>query len=103
GVFLSKNAGQSWARISPAGHPDLRNIESLAFDPDNSRVLLAGAWHLRCKTVNGGSAWAAAHEGIIDDSDVMTLTVDRRSPRALFATASSGIYHAPDGGDRGTN
>lgn len=102
GVFLSKNGGQSWVRISPAGHPDLRNIESLAFDPDNPRVLLAGTWHLTWKTVNGGAAWAAAHDGIIDDSDVMTLTVDRRSPRALFATGCSGIYHSADGGARWT-
>ena len=102
GVFLSKNRGQSWARISPPGHPDLRNIESLAFDPDDPRALLAGTWHLSWKTVDAGGAWTAANEGIIDDSDVMTLTVDRRSSRAVFATACSGIYRSADGGARWT-
>lgn len=98
GVFLSRDAGRSWERISPQGHPDLRNIESLAFDPANARVILAGTWHLSWKTADAGATWAASHEGIIDDSDVMTLTVDRRDRRALFATACSGVYHSTDGG-----
>jgi photosystem II stability/assembly factor-like uncharacterized protein len=102
GVFLSKDDGQTWARISPKGHPDLRNIESLAFDPADARVLYAGTWHLTWKTSDGGAAWAPAHEGMIDDSDVMTLTVDRRNPRGLYATACSGIYRSDERGDRWT-
>src|SRR5512140_1627062 len=34
GVFLSRDGGGSWSRITPKGHPDLRNVESLAFDPE---------------------------------------------------------------------
>lgn len=102
GVFLSRDAGQTWTRITPKDHPDLRNIESLAFDPDNPRVLYAGTWHLAWRTRDGGANWAPIHEGMIDDSDVMTMTVLRDDPQVLYATACSGIYRSEDGGDSWT-
>ena len=58
------------ARITPRGHPDLHRRQSLAFDPADPNVLYAGTWHLVWKTSNGGAAWAPAHDGMIDDSDV---------------------------------
>jgi photosystem II stability/assembly factor-like uncharacterized protein len=97
GVFLSRNGGQSWMRITPQGHPDLRNIGSLAFDPTDPQVIYAGTWHLGWKTLDGGAKWAPVHRGMIDDSDVMTLTVDRRNPRTVYATACSGIYRSTEG------
>jgi photosystem II stability/assembly factor-like uncharacterized protein len=36
---------------------------------------------------------------MIDDSDVMTLTIDRRHPKNVYATACSGIYRSTEGGD----
>src|SRR5205814_90649 len=35
GVFLSRDGGQTWTRNSPKGDSDLRNIESLRFDPSD--------------------------------------------------------------------
>lgn len=97
GVFLSPDGGTNWRRVTPAEHPDLRNVESLVFDPTDSRVLYAGTWHLGWKTVDGGATWNPMHEGMIDDSDVMSLTVDHRNPQVIFATACSGIYRSTDG------
>ncbi len=96
GVFLSRDGGSRWARITPAGHPDLRNIESLAFDPADPRTIYAGTWHLVWSTGNAGREWQPAHQGIIDDSDVMTLTVDSRHPEMIYATACTGIYRTTD-------
>jgi len=102
GVFLSRDGGQSWSRVTPEGHPDLRNVESLTFDPNDSNVLYAGTWHLIWKTLDGGVTWAPAHRGMIDDSDVMTLTIDRRHPENVYATACSGIYRSTEAGDSWT-
>jgi photosystem II stability/assembly factor-like uncharacterized protein len=102
GVFLSRDGGEAWTRITPKGHPDLRNVESLAFDPNDPRILYAGTWHLAWKTLNGGAAWLPVHGGMIDDSDVMTLTVDRSHPQVLYATACSGIYRSSEGARRWT-
>ena len=98
GVFLSRDSGMAWTRITPRGHSDLRNFGSLAFDPTDPRVLYAGTRHLAWKTVNGGASWTPIHRGMIDDSDVMTLTADTRDSRTVFATACSGIYRSTGGG-----
>jgi photosystem II stability/assembly factor-like uncharacterized protein len=102
GVFLSRDAGQTWSRITPKGHPDLRNIESLAFDPTDPQVIYAGTWHLVWKTLDGGATWAPAHRDMIDDSDVMTLTIDRLHPETIYATACTGIYRSTEGALRWT-
>jgi photosystem II stability/assembly factor-like uncharacterized protein len=97
GAFLTRDGGQGWMRITPEGHPDLRNVESLAFDPTDPRIIYAGTWHLGWKTLDGGATWAPVHVGMIDDSDVMTLTIDRWHPQTIYATACSGVYRSTEG------
>ncbi len=102
GVFRSEDAGDSWDRISPAGHPEIRNVESVAIDPLDPRILYAGTWHLPWKSQDAGRSWRRIHAGMIDDSDVFTMTVDRRDPRTVYATACSGIYRSKDAAGRWT-
>ena len=92
GVYLSRDAGTQWTRISPDGDPELRPIVSLAFHPDDSKVLYAGTTHLPWKTVDGGKSWQSIHEGMIDDSDVFSINVDAKNPSRVFASACSGLY-----------
>jgi photosystem II stability/assembly factor-like uncharacterized protein len=94
GVFRSLDQGQSWQRISPENHPDLKNIDSLAVDPRDPNIIYTGTWHLPWKTLDGGRNWQPINTGMIDDSDVMTMTVDRWNPQNIFATACSGIYRS---------
>lgn len=100
GVFRSENGGESWRRISPEGHAELRNVESVAIDPLDPQVLYAGTWHLAWKTGDGGRSWAPIHAGMINDSDIFTLTVDLRRPTVLYGTACTGIYRSLDAGAR---
>jgi photosystem II stability/assembly factor-like uncharacterized protein len=102
GVFRSGDGGRSWRRISPEGHVDLKNVGSLAFDPGAADTLYAGTWHLPWKTTNGGRTWYPISKGMIDDSDVMTLTIDRKRPPVVYATACSGIYRSTDAAGRWT-
>lgn len=97
GVFRSGDRGRTWHRLTPEGHPDLRNVGSVAVDPADPMVLYAGTWHLPWKSMDGGRSWFPIHAGMIDDSDVMTLTVDRWNTQNVFATACSGIYRSTDG------
>jgi photosystem II stability/assembly factor-like uncharacterized protein len=96
GVFRSMDGGRTWRRITPEGHPDLRNVGSVTVDPTNPQIIYVGTWHLPWKTTDGGRMWQPVPVGMIDDSDVMTLTVDRSNPRTVFATACSGIYRSAD-------
>ena len=98
GVFLSQDGGTEWKRITPAGDSGLQGFESLAFDPTNPKVIYAGTRHLAYKTVDGGATWSPVHEGMIDDSHVMTLTVSRDQHEQVYATACTGIYHSRNGG-----
>ncbi len=98
GVFRSVDGGSSWNRISPAGNPELRPVVSLAFDPKDSSTIYAGTPHLPWKTTDSGAAWRSIHDGMIDDSDVFSILVDRNRPQRIFAGACSGIYRSLNGG-----
>lgn len=98
GVFLTRDAGKSWAAISPANEPELRPVVSLAFQPTNSSIIYAGTTHLPWRTRDGGAHWESTHAGMIDDSDVFSIAVEARSPATVFASACSGVYRSDDGG-----
>jgi photosystem II stability/assembly factor-like uncharacterized protein len=98
GVFRSLDGGDTWQRISPEGHPELRNVESVAIDSRDAGVLYAGTWHLAWKTVDAGKTWRPIATGMIADSDVFTLNLDRRNEDVLYGTACSGIYRSGNAG-----
>ncbi len=97
GVYRSADAGKTWQRISPEGHEEIRNLDSLAIDPVNPEVIYAGTFHLPWKTTDGGRRWFPIHEGMIDDSDVMSILVDGSNTQRLYASACSGIYRSENG------
>lgn len=98
GVFRSTDAAQSWERISPAGDPELRNVDSVAIDPRDAQTIYAGTYHLPWKTSDGGKTWTAVAAGMIDDSDIMSLRVDSATPERIYASACSGIYRSENAG-----
>ncbi len=98
GVYRSEDSGKHWARISPENHADLRNFDSIAIDPRDPNTIYAGTYHLPWKTADGGKTWAPIHQGMVDDSDVMSVTIDQNDSSHIFASACSGIYHSSDAG-----
>ncbi|MBI3668711.1 MAG: hypothetical protein HY237_02865 [Acidobacteria bacterium] len=94
GVFRSADAARTWQRISPQGHEEIRNLDSVAIDPRDPQIIYVGTFHLPWKTTDGGRRWFPIHHGMIDDSDVMSILVDRTNPRRLYASACSGIYRS---------
>ncbi len=99
GVFRSDDGGQSWRKITPNGHSELKNFESVAIDPADPGVIYAGTWHLPWKTSNGGVTWSNIKKGIIDDSDVFSIIIDPQQPAVVYASACSGIYKSENGGE----
>jgi len=97
GVYRSSDAGKTWERISPEGHEEIRNLDSVAVDPHDPEVIYVGTFHLPWKTPDGGRHWVPIHEGMIDDSDVMSILVDRVNPHRIYASACSGIYRSENG------
>ncbi len=98
GVYRTLDAAKSWERISPEHHQELRNLDSLAIDPRDPQIIYAGTFHLSWKTKDGGRNWRPIHEGMIDDSDVMSLLIDGGNSQHIYASACSGIYRSDDSG-----
>lgn len=99
GVYRTEDGGDSWHRISPANHAEIRNIESVTIDPRDSNVIYAGTWHLAWKTSDGGITWHRINQGMIDDSDVFSIIVDPTNPSLVYASACSGIYKSESRGE----
>jgi photosystem II stability/assembly factor-like uncharacterized protein len=96
GVFRTHNGGETWERISPEGHAEIKDIESIAIDPANPDIIYAGTWHLPWKTDDGGANWHSISKGIAFDSDMFSIIVDPKSPSTVYASACSGMYKSLD-------
>ncbi len=99
GIYRSRNGGHDFERISPANHAEIKNVESIAIDPVNPDVIYAGTWHLPWKTEDGGKTWHSIKKGVIDDSDVFSIVIDRAQPANIFISACSGIYRSDSAGE----
>lgn len=98
GVFLSADQGKSWQRISPEGDQELKNVDSVAIDPRDPRLIYVGTYHLPWLTRDSGKSWKPVITGIIDDSDIMSLRVDSTNPDRVYMSACSGIYRSENQG-----
>jgi photosystem II stability/assembly factor-like uncharacterized protein len=98
GVFRSSDQAESFTRISPRTDNNLKMVGSVAIDPRSENSILVGTAHLAWRTENGGASWRPIQQGMINDSDVMTLNHDRREPATVFATACTGIWRSRNGG-----
>ncbi|MEW5975616.1 MAG: hypothetical protein AB1898_07400 [Acidobacteriota bacterium] len=92
GVFMTSDGGQSFRRMSPPRHSEIKNIVSVAIDTLDPQIVYAGTPHLPWRTTDGGASWTSIHRGMIDDSDVFSICVDRTAPARVYASACSGIY-----------
>ena len=63
GLYRSRDRGENWERITPKGHPNLKNFESVAIDPRDPKIIYAGTWHLPWKTSDGGATWSNIKTG----------------------------------------
>ena len=105
GVFMSENGGESWKHVlfidSNTG------ISDMVMDPDNSRILFAGAWQLDLKTwrrisggpgsgifksVDGGINWTKLKGNGLPKKDVgkIALAMTPADPDRLYALIETG-------------
>ncbi len=104
GVWVSKNSGDDWKKISYNPIPGvsssvLPTVDSLAIDPRNSDTIFAGTWWRAFKSTDSGKNWKLIKNGMIDDSDVFAITIDSKDPDHLIASACSGIYESKNNGE----
>lgn len=98
GVWISKNSGADWEKMSSSTMPV--NIDSLAMDPRNNNTMYAGTWWRAYKSIDAGKNWRLIKDGMIDDSDVFAIDIDPRNPEHIIASACSGIYESTNAGEK---
>jgi photosystem II stability/assembly factor-like uncharacterized protein len=101
GVRLSSDLGKTWIRTGE-GEPGLRQVESLAFDPADRRVLYAGTWRQAFRTRDGGASWSRIAEGMVLDATVYSWDFDGADSRDVWVSTCGWVYRSRDGGDRWT-
>ncbi|CAN5785429.1 exo-alpha-sialidase [soil metagenome] len=98
GVWLSKNSGDSWEKISSSSMPI--NVNSLAIDPLTPSIIYAGTWWRPYKSTDNGNSWRLIKDGMIDDSDIFAITINEKNRNHIIASACSGIYESMNGGEQ---
>jgi len=98
GVWISDNSGDDWKKISSETMPI--NIGSLAIDPRTADTIYAGTWWRAYKSTDSGKNWRLIKDGMIDDSDVFAITINKDNPNHIVASACSGIYESMNKGEK---
>ena len=98
GVWVSKNSGDDWEKISSDTMPI--NVNSMAVDPRRNSTIYAGTWWRPYKSTDSGKSWRLIKSGMIDDSDVFAVTINPRNAEHIIASACSGIYESFNGGEK---
>ncbi len=105
GVFKSDNGGQTWKHVLYIDNNT--GISDIVMDPDNSRILFAGAWQLDLKTwrrisggpgsglfksEDGGDTWKRLKGNGLPNKDVgkIALAMTPASPDRLYALIETG-------------
>jgi len=105
GVYMSNNGGVTWKHTLYID--DNTGISDIVMDPNNSRVLFAGAWQLKLKTwirvsggpgsgifksIDGGLSWNKLKDNGLPKKDVgkIALAMTPASPDRLYALIETG-------------
>ena len=94
GVYRSVDGGRSWTKIS-----DQVNVESLAVDPRNRDRMYIGTWRQGWRTDDGAKTWTHVANGMVLDTDMFSITIDRDQPENIWVATCGWVYNSKNAGD----
>lgn len=97
GVYRSRDDGRTWQKIS-----DRINVESLAIDPRSANVIYVGTWRQAWRTDDGGKSWKHIAQGMVLDTDVFGINIDRENPDDVWLSTCGWVYSSADRGETWT-
>ncbi len=98
-VFLSFDSGENWKETKDEKPFSALIVDSVAVDPRNVDILFAGTSWRAYKSIDGGKTWVLKKDGMIDDSDVFAIDINKQNPDHIVASACSGIYESYNNGE----
>ncbi|MEL6924232.1 MAG: glycosyl hydrolase, partial [Bacteroidota bacterium] len=105
-LHLTKDGGQNWKNVTPAGMPEWMMINSIDIDPhqDGSAYVAGTRYKLGdyqpylYKTKDYGATWTKITSGIPNDHFTRVVRVDPKRKGLLYAGTETGMYVSFDDG-----
>jgi len=105
-VYITRNGGKNWTKITPPGMPDFGRISLIDASPHNPGAAYVAVKNYQnddrkpyiFKTADYGKTWTKIVNGIPDYDFVHAVREDPGRPGLLFAGTEHGIYVSFDDG-----
>jgi photosystem II stability/assembly factor-like uncharacterized protein len=97
GVYRSMDGGESWEKLS-----DQTNVESIAIDPRTRDRIYVGTWRQGTRSDDGGKTWKLINNGMVLDTDMFSITIDRYDPDKVWVSTCGWVYNTKNRGDNWT-
>lgn len=106
GVYKTTDGGNTWAQCN-TGLPQYTTINSLAIDPRNSQIIIAGGSGGIYKTTNGGDSWTEMivnyGSSVENSTSPISLTINAiaisANSQIVYAVSSVGVFKSIDAGN----
>jgi uncharacterized protein (TIGR03437 family) len=93
-LFKTENGGNSWQQIMSE-----RSVDNFALAPSEPKTLyFTTAFGEVFRSDNGGASWQRVAGGVGPSGYVVSLAVDSKNPRTVYAGTDQGAYKSLDGG-----
>ena len=106
-VYITRNGGQTWTKITPPGMPDFGRVSLIEASPHNAATAYVAVKNYQnddrkpyiFKTADYGKTWTTIVDGIPDNDFVHAIREDPVRAGLLFAGTEHGIYVSFDDGE----
>ena len=78
------------------------NVESLAIDPRTHDRIYVGTWRQGTRTDDGGKTWKLINNGMVLDTDMFSITIDRYNPDKVWVSTCGWVYNTTNRGENWT-
>ena len=117
GLYVTRDAGATWSRVTEAEYGERGNIEALAVSPGyavDGTVVVSVAGKGLFKSIDGGATFAAIGDELLRQNVVfanipnavaspLVFSPDYENDQTLYGYAPSGFFRSTDGGERWTD
>ncbi|PIR73333.1 MAG: hypothetical protein COU40_03045 [Candidatus Moranbacteria bacterium CG10_big_fil_rev_8_21_14_0_10_35_21] len=104
GIIKTDDGGETWSALNFQSE----KVYGLGLDPVDGRIIYAsGVWQKRgkiFKSLDAGKNWKEIYTFASDGPLIISLTIDKKNPKNIFATTSDGtIIESEDSGESWKN
>ncbi len=104
-IFLSEDAGHSWARFAHLGDNDDYVLDHIVISPQDSQTMFASAWSVQdqgagdiFRSMDGGKTWQTMPA--MHGKSVRAFAISASDPQTLVAGALDGVFRSVNGGEQ---